>query len=244
MSNDEKPRKTLTLKRKPLDPVAPATPPAASPAATVTPTSSGTLTLKRKPLDPAAAAPATPPATPAATVTPTSSGTLTLKRKPLDPAATPTTPTATTTSAETPPAKPMLRPGGKRIIKREDLTNVQKPGTIKTAPRKPPAKNNKARKPRKPPRPKKTPPSDLRAGNLDASLNGFLAWLNYQPLAIGVEKQIFQHIAALQLSASKRVVQKLLRQHTQNPRYKQNLASNEPRVNLDGTPFVPPDAPV
>ena len=241
MSNDEKPRKTLTLKRKPLDPAAPATPPA-TPAATVTPTSSGTLTLKRKPLDPAA--PATPPATPAATVTPTSSGTLTLKRKPADPAATPTTPTATTTSAETPPAKPMLRPGGKRIIKREDLTNVQKPGTIKTAPRKPPAKNNKARKPRKPPRPKKTPPSDLRAGNLDASLNGFLAWLNYQPLAIGVEKQIFQHIAALQLSASKRVVQKLLRQHTQNPRYKQNLASNEPRVNLDGTSFVPPDAPV
>ena len=243
MSNDEKPRKTLTLKRKPADPVAPATPPA-TPAATVTPTSSGTLTLKRKPADPAAA-PATPAAaTPAATVTPASSGTLTLKRKPLDPAATPTTPTATTTSAETPPAKPMLRPGGKRIIKREDLTNVQKPGTIKTAPRKPPAKNNKARKPRKPPRPKKTPPSDLRAGNLDASLNGFLAWLNYQPLAIGVEKQIFQHIAALQLSASKRVVQKLLRQHTQNPRYKQNLASNEPRVNLDGTPFVPPDAPV
>ena len=35
MSNDEKPRKTLTLKRKPLDPAAPATPPA-TPAATVT----------------------------------------------------------------------------------------------------------------------------------------------------------------------------------------------------------------
>lgn len=243
MSNDEKPRKTLTLKRKPLDPVAPATPAAATPAATATPTSSGTLTLKRKPADPAA--PATPAvASPAATATPTSSGTLTLKRKPLDPAATPPTPTATPTNAETSPAKPMLRPGGKRIIKREELANVQKPGTIKTAPRKPPAKNNKARKPRKPPRPKKTPPSDLRAGNLDASLNGFLAWLNYQPLAIGVEKQIFQHIAALQLSASKRVVQKLLRKHTQNPRYKQNLANNEPRVNLDGTPFVPPEAPV
>ena len=143
----------------------------------------------------------------------------------------PKTVTPATDNADT-PAKPLTR-SGKRIITRDQLTGVQKPGTPKTAPKKPPKPKNK--KPRRPPKPKKTPPSDLRAHELDASLNNFLVWLNYQPLAIGIEKQIFQHTAQLHLSSSKRVVQKLLQQHTRHERYRDNLAKGGMRYNLDGS---------
>lgn len=139
---------------------------------------------------------------------------------------------APTTESEDVLAKPLTR-SSKRIITRDQLSGVQKPGTPKTAPKKPPKPKNK--KPRRPSKPKKTPPSDLRARELNDSLNGFLVWLNYQPLAIGIEKQIFQHIAQLHFSSSKRVVQKLLQQHTRHERYRENLAKGGMRYNLDGS---------
>ena len=71
--------------------------------------------------------------------------------------------------------------------------------------------------------------------NLNASLNGFPVWLQYKPLALGIEKQVFQHIARHRLSGSKRIVQRLLRQHTRDERYLRNLFDDTARFNLDGT---------
>lgn len=117
----------------------------------------------------------------------------------------------------------------KTIIRREQL---------------PPAKLATTRKP-PPPKPKKKPkpavkkvgpsPSDIRLDNLNASLNAFDTWRNYQPLAIGIDKQVFQHVAKHSLSCSKRVVRKLLHQHTRNTRYLQAIRAGECRFNLDGT---------
>lgn len=147
--------------------------------------------------------------------------TLTITRK-----ATPTATTATTPdNATRTPTR-----GGKRIIRRDDLSNVQPPGKQKPKPNKP-----ASRKPRQPPKPKKTPPSDLRAAELDASLNAFPVWLDYKPLALGIDKQLFRHIADLHLSASKRVVQKLLHRHTHNRRYLQAVGQGGQRFNLDGS---------
>ncbi len=143
--------------------------------------------------------------------------TLTLKRT-ATPAATPT---------------PTLQRGAKRIIRREELSGVQKAGTIK--PKQPKQKKPKPNRKRQPPKPKKTPPSELRAKELNDSLNNYKAWRDYQPLALGIEKQLFKHINDLQLSASKRVVQKLLHYHTHNTRYLQNIGAGGVRYNLDGT---------
>jgi hypothetical protein len=193
-----------------------------------------TLTIKRKPTitaTPASATSAPPPATPTPASTPTNAGnpdapkkTLTLKRT-VTPPATPATPAATPT--------PTLQRGAKRIIRREELTGVQKAGTIK--PKQPKQKKPKPNRKRQPPKPKKTPPSELRAKELNDSLNNFMVWLHYQPLALGIEKQIFKHVNDLQLSASKRVVQKLLHYHTHNTRYLQNVGAGGVRYNLDGT---------
>ena len=158
--------------------------------------------------------------------------TLTLKRT-ATPAATPATPAATlaVTPAATP--TPTLQRGAKRIIRREDLSGVQKAGTIK--PKQPKQKKPKPNRKRQPPKPKKTPPSELRAKELNDSLNNYKAWRDYQPLALGIEKQLFKHINDLQLSASKRVVQKLLLYHTHNTRYLQNIGAGGVRYDLDGT---------
>lgn len=83
---------------------------------------------------------------------------------------------------------------GKRIITREQLPNVQKPGTPKKPPKKP-NKPTQGKRPRQPPKPKKTPPSELRARELNDSLNAFAVWRNHQPLAWGIEKQMFCYIA-------------------------------------------------
>lgn len=140
-----------------------------------------------------------------------------------------TTPTATgNTTPETATRTPAR--GGKRVIRRDELPNVQKPGQPKKPPKKP-----ANRKPRQPPKPKKTAPSELRAQELDASLNAFPVWLDCKPLALGIEKQIFRHIAELHLSASKRVVEKLLYRHTHKPSYLQAVARGGNRWNLDGT---------
>ncbi|PID34145.1 MAG: hypothetical protein CR976_01840 [Thiotrichales bacterium] len=63
------------------------------------------------------------------------------------------------------------------------------------------------------------------------------AWREFRPLVIGVEKEVFRYIAAHHLSASKRVVQRLLRRHTQDERYQRNLKAGGGRYHLDGTFF-------
>ena len=143
------------------------------------------------------------------------------------------TPAATLAATPAATPTPTLQRGAKRIIRREDLSGVQKAGTIK--PKQPKQKKPKPNRKRQPPKPKKTPPSELRAKELNDSLNNYKAWRDYQPLALGIEKQLFKHINDLQLSASKRVVQKLLHYHTHNTRYLQNVGAGGVRYNLDGT---------
>ncbi len=202
------PKKTLTIKRKP---------------ATETP-DTGDAPKKTLSLKSASAPPTAQPTGDA------QKKTLTLKRT-ATPTTTPATPAAT--NPGTPAAAPTLQRSAKRIIRREDLSGVQKAGTIK--PKQPKPKKPKPNRKRQPPKPKKTPPSELRAKELNDSLNNFSVWLNYQPLALGIEKQIFKHVNDLQLSASKRVVQKLLHYHTHNTRYLQNIGAGGVRYDLDGT---------
>ena len=122
---------------------------------------------------------------------------------------------------------------GKRIITREQLPDVQKPGIPKKPPKKP-NKPTQGKRPRQPPKPKKTPPSELRARELNDSLNRFAVWLQRQPLALGIEKQVFRYIADHHLSASKRVVQRLLYAHTHRRDYLQAVAAGGMRYGLDG----------
>ena len=116
----------------------------------------------------------------------------------------------------------------KRIIKRDEL-----PAVKLGKPKSPPPKAKKPKAPNKP-KPIKSP-SDLRAEELAASLNNFPVWRERQPLAIGIEREIFQHIARHQLSASKRVVQKLLYWQTNNRKYLQAVGAGGSRYHLDGT---------
>jgi hypothetical protein len=147
--------------------------------------------------------------------------TLSITRKP----ATQGTDTASTTSAT------VKRTGGKRIITRAELPNVQRPGKQPPKPPKKPA----SRKPRQPPKPKKTPPSVLKARELNDRLNGFRVWLDYLPLAIGVEKDLFRLVNDEQFpGASKRVVQRLLHQHTHDRRYLENVCRGGVRWALNG----------
>jgi len=156
--------------------------------------------------------------------------TLTITRKPaIGGTAPPTTTPAPTAGAVT--------RTGKRIITRDQLPtprasigqpNYRKPGQQ-------PKPKPKVKRPRQPPKPPKTPPSDIRARELNDSLNAYPVWRNHQPLSLGIEKQVFRHVAELHLSASKRVVQKLLHYQTHNRRYLQNVAGGGTRHNLDGT---------
>lgn len=120
--------------------------------------------------------------------------------------------------------------GNKRIVKREQ---VQATALAKPKAKVPTKKTNKPRKPT----PKKPliAPSDIRVDNLNAALNAFVVWRELQPLALGVERQIFQLIADQQLSASKRVVQKLLFKHTHQRDYLLKVGQGGQRFSLDGT---------
>lgn len=128
------------------------------------------------------------------------------------------------------PETKVLTRGNKRIIKREQ---VQANALAKPKAKAPPKKPNKPRKaaPKKP----LIAPSDVRMDNLNAALNAFVVWREQQPLALGIERQIFQLIAAKQLSASKRVVQKLLYQHTHQRHYLLKVGQGGARFNLDGS---------
>lgn len=130
-------------------------------------------------------------------------------------------------------SKPIQRTG-KRIIKRDALptASLGKP----KANLRPNTKPKRSHKPKAKPKPKPLhSPSDLRAREVNDSLNAFPVWLQQRPLALGIERQIFQHIAKHSLSASKRVVQKLLHQHTRNKAYLLNIVKGGSRFNLDGT---------
>ena len=120
----------------------------------------------------------------------------------------------------------------KSVIIRRDQLPASKLATTKKPPPKP-KKKLRAKPPT--PKVKKTSPSDARAQLLDASLNGLPTWLNAEPLALGIKKQIFQHIARHNLSSSQRVVKKLLHRHTHTRRYLQAVQTGESRYNLDGT---------
>jgi hypothetical protein len=137
------------------------------------------------------------------------------------------------TEAKDSTSKPLQRTG-KRIIKRDALPtdNLAKP---KAKPLNP-SQKKRPTKPKARPKPKPLySPSDLRAQELNASLNGFSVWLQQRPLALGIERQIFQYIAKHSLPASKRVVQKLLHQHTRSKAYLLQIAKGGKRFNFDGS---------
>ncbi len=138
---------------------------------------------------------------------------------------------ANTGTAEENPAQRLTR-RRKRIIRREELPASKLSNT--KAPPKPKPKPKKAAKPTPSKKPG-TSPSAIRLANLNAHLNNASeTWREFKPLVIGVEKEVFRYIAAHHLSASKRVVQRLLRQHTQDERYQRNLLAGGGRYHLDG----------
>ena len=131
--------------------------------------------------------------------------------------------------AANPETKAVLR-GNKRIIKREQ---VQATALAKPKAKVPTKKPTKPRKtaPKKP----LIAPSDIRMDNLNVALNAFVVWRDQLPLTLGIERQIFQLIAQQNLSASKRVVQKLLYQHTHQSHYLLKVGQGGVRFNLDGS---------
>ncbi|QTR45517.1 Fertility inhibition FinO [Thiothrix litoralis] len=148
-------------------------------------------------------------------------------RKTLSITCKPVSPTAVEQDGKAPTG---IKRTGKRIITRDQL-----PQAAPAKPKPPKPKPSKAKKPpRKPVRKLVTPPSELRARELNDSLNGFAVWLQRQPLALGIEKQVFRYIADHHLSASKRVVQRLLYAHTHRRDYLQAVAAGGMRYGLDG----------
>ena len=137
----------------------------------------------------------------------------------------------TTTATGTGSKSGTVSRSGKRIIKRDDLPRAK--------PAKAPAKkpDNRKKKPARVSKPKMAvSPSDLKARELNDRLNAFPVWLNYQPLAIGIDKDIFRLVNDECFpGASKKVVQKLLRMHTGHSRYLQALVEGGERYRLDST---------
>lgn len=138
-----------------------------------------------------------------------------------------TTARSTTTQTKTPAWK-------KKATRKIVVQNIDKPRTKLNK-----AKFNKGKKPAKPKKPtqpviKKTPPSTIKAKALDEWLQQrFVTWRTYQPLVIGVHKRVLQLVGREQLPYSKRVVQKVLAQHTRHETYQANLAQKMQRVPLD-----------
>jgi hypothetical protein len=144
--------------------------------------------------------------------------TLTLNRKP---------PTGTPTSTGTPPTTTIQRTGKKVVIKRDASSY--------------PAKPNRNAKPRNKPKPKPRAkkkaykPSDDKVKELNDRLNVYPVWLNYQPLAIGIERELHQLFSTEHFpGSSKRNVQRLLQKHTNHGRYLQALTVGGSRYHLNG----------
>ena len=122
---------------------------------------------------------------------------------------------------------------GKRIIRRDELPQVQRIPAPKPKTPKP-----KAKRPARKPQPKKqvTPPSDLKARELNDRLNAYRVWSMFQPLALGVEKEVFKLVNDECFpGGSKKVVQKVLRMHTHHALYLQAIQRGGARYQLDGT---------
>ena len=123
---------------------------------------------------------------------------------------------------------------GKRIIRREALN----PAPAKPAPNqgKPTSKPTNKKKPARKPTKKPTiAPSDLKAKELTDRLNAFPVWLNFWPLAIGIDKDLFKLVNDEQFSGgSKKVVQKVLKMHTRHGRYLSALIQGGEHYQLDG----------
>ena len=100
-----------------------------------------------------------------------------------------------------------------------------------TKPKKKPV--NRTKKPTQP-QIKKTPPSEIRANELDQLLGErFIAWRENEPLRIGIEKEIFQLISAEHLPYSKRVVKRVLKRHCTSTAYLNSVLHGNSRVSLD-----------
>jgi hypothetical protein len=145
-----------------------------------------------------------------------------------------TTPLSLKTKTQTIALKPKtIEPSTQAV----DTPTLQRPKKRVITPVKP-VNQNPTKKPAKPKPPKKKhikPPSDIRAKELDASLNAFPMWRDRKPLALNFERQVFQHVGKHHLSASKRVVMKLLEWHTANRFYLQAVSEGGKRFNLDGS---------
>ena len=142
-----------------------------------------------------------------------------------------------TSETEDPPIPDVEIPrkrGGKRVIRREQLSQNAL-GRTKAAAKPVKQKPKQAKSPVN-----KTPeiaPGELRLAALDKQLaNTFTIWRDHQPLALGIEKSLFRFIAEHHISASKRVVQKLLKRHTSAQPYLDNILQQTRRYELDGTP--------
>lgn len=125
---------------------------------------------------------------------------------------------------------PPIKRRRKRIIWRDELP------TGKLTKTRPPLKPKPKQRPKLVPSKQRVPPSDIRLDNLNASLNAFEVWRTFQPVALGIDKAIFRHIAKHNLSASKRVVKRLLHQHTRHQQYLQNIRTGTARYHFDDTP--------
>ena len=125
---------------------------------------------------------------------------------------------------------PTVNRTGKRIIRREDLNPAPaKPAVNKGKP------TNKKKPTRKPTKKPTIAPSDLKAKELNDRLNAFPVWLNFQPLAIGIDKDLFKLVNDEQFpGGSKKVVQKVLRMHTHHGRYLAALVQGGERYQLGG----------
>lgn len=124
---------------------------------------------------------------------------------------------------------------GKRIIRREQLPQ-QSLANTKPPPAKPAKKRQQAKQSVDAKKPTVSP-SDLRIAALDQQLqSAFAVWRDDQPLALKIEKRIFRFISENHISASKRVVQKLLKRHTSTRSYRDNILQQAQRYELDGTP--------
>lgn len=163
--------------------------------------------------------------------------TLTLKRKPAPESSTEATPNQLA-NAGTEPIARETRILGKRIIIRNEeaksnkntFNHQTKSGSKhKTSPQ----KSKEARpKPNKPAEPS---PSEIQANAMDRFLaERFAVWLNYQPLALGVEADLYQLMDQNQPPASKRVVQRLLRMHCNHGKYLQAVIDGQQRYTLAG----------
>lgn len=163
--------------------------------------------------------------------------TLTLKRKPAPESSTEATPNQLA-NAGTEPIARETRILGKRIIIRNEeaksnkntFNHQTKAGSKhKTSPQKSKEARPKLNKPAEP------SPSEIQAKTMDRFLaERFAVWLNYQPLALGVEADLYQLMDQNQPPASKRVVQRLLRMHCNHGKYLQAVIDGQQRYTLAG----------